>query len=558
MANKSAPAAEAAPPSQVETGNAPWLPLIIIVIAQIQMAFNVNALPVSIGPIVEDLGVPATDVGTALVFYSLVVAGFVMLGAKLGKMVGERLAFQVTALLHGLAMGYMALSRTSGDMNRAQALAGLAAAVLVPTLVVLIAANYKGRQQAQALGVLAGAPALSGAAAFFLAGWLGTAFSWRISFVLLFIVSLVVVFLSFRLNPVPRQRGVKLDLVGAVFAFLAIALISLGFNNLQEWGILTAKAAAPFALLGISPAPVMIVLGVLLGQGFFLWADKRRARNRSTLIALEVMDSKTERAALYTLLIIGALGPAVNFLIPLYMQIVQGQSSLQTAIAVIPYTLSIAFAAFMIVRLYGRLNPKQIGSVALIMVTTGLVVLAFAIRNEWQTPLVILGLMIVGLGEGSLLTLLFNVLVSESPKSMAGDVGALRGVANNLSTGLGTAFAGVFAVGVLAVFVGNAVAQSPIITDALLSQLNLDNINYISNDQLGTVLDETSASDEQVAEAVRINTEVRLRALKVSFLVLAMIALLGVIPALGLPRYSPGEVPPDGVSKAPVRVTKRK
>ena len=51
---------------------ASWLPMIIILLAQIQMAFNVNALPVSIGPIVETLDTPATMVGTALVVYSLV------------------------------------------------------------------------------------------------------------------------------------------------------------------------------------------------------------------------------------------------------------------------------------------------------------------------------------------------------------------------------------------------------------------------------------------------------------------------------------------------------
>jgi hypothetical protein len=31
--------------------NSPWLPLIIIVLAQLQMAISVNALPVSLGPI---------------------------------------------------------------------------------------------------------------------------------------------------------------------------------------------------------------------------------------------------------------------------------------------------------------------------------------------------------------------------------------------------------------------------------------------------------------------------------------------------------------------------
>ena len=63
--------------------SASWLPLIIIVLAQLQMGFNINALPVSIGPIADDLNAPATAIGTALVVYSLFVAAFVMLGAKI-------------------------------------------------------------------------------------------------------------------------------------------------------------------------------------------------------------------------------------------------------------------------------------------------------------------------------------------------------------------------------------------------------------------------------------------------------------------------------------------
>jgi hypothetical protein len=45
---------------------APWLPLIIIVLAQLQMAINISALPVSLGPISEDLGAPATAAATGL------------------------------------------------------------------------------------------------------------------------------------------------------------------------------------------------------------------------------------------------------------------------------------------------------------------------------------------------------------------------------------------------------------------------------------------------------------------------------------------------------------
>jgi MFS family permease len=132
--------------------------MLIIALAQIQMGFNVSAIPVSIGKIVEDFDTSPSTVGTALVLYSLAVAGFVMLGAKLGKLIGARLAFQLGVVVHGLAMALMALSVSTTMIFQSQILAGLAAALIVPTLVVLIANHYRGAQQSQSLGLL-GQPA---------------------------------------------------------------------------------------------------------------------------------------------------------------------------------------------------------------------------------------------------------------------------------------------------------------------------------------------------------------------------------------------------------------
>lgn len=527
-----------------------WLPMAIIVLAQLQMAFNVNAIPVSMGPIVDDLNIPATSVGTALVVYSLFVAAFVMVGSKLGKIFGARLVFQTTALLHGVSMGIMAISRDANTMNLSQALAGLAAAALVPTLVVLIAANYYGAQQAQALGILAGTPAISGALAFFIAGYLGTALSWRYSFGILFFLSLVVFGLSFRLKTIPRQSGVKIDFVGAALSAIGIILLSFGFNNLNSWGIVLAGESAPFSLLGLSPALIMIVFGLLLFQAFFAWSHMRVTLGKMPLLTMEVLDSTYERAAILSLLIISALGPAINFLIPLYIQIVQGRTSLFTSVAVVPYTLAIAASAFLIVRLYHRLTPRRIAVSAFSLVAAGLLLLSFTIRNDWGTPTVILGLVIVGLGEGSLLTLLFNVMVTSSPKELAGDVGALRGVANNLSTALGTAFAGVVAVGLLSLIVSTSLMQSNLPV-SLTQQVDLNNVNFVSNDQLETVLSGTTATPEQVAEAVAINEDARVRALRASFVILSAFALLAIFPSLGLPDYRPGEIPADGTLPGP-------
>ncbi len=531
-----------------------WLYMGIIVLAQMQMAFNVNAIPVSIGPIVEELNVPSTAVGTALVVYSLFVAAFVMLGAKLGKIFGERLVFQVTVLLHGLAMGLMAISQDATMMNAAQALAGIAAAALVPTLVVLIAANYHGDQKSQALGILAATPALSGALAFFVAGFLGTYLSWRYSFGILAFLSIIVFLLSFRLKPIPRQSDIKIDAIGVILSAIAVILISFGFNNLNSWGLVLASPNAPFNLVGLSPALLFLVGGLLLFQAFFAWSHQRAELGKEPLLSLEVLDSPKERATIVCLLIIGALGPAVNFLIPLFIQIVQGRTTMQTAIAAVPYTLAIATSAIFVVRVYGRMTPRRIAVIAFTLVAIGLTLLSFVVGNNWGTGMVIFGLLMVGLGEGALLTLLFNVMVTSSPKSLAGDVGALRGVANNLSTALGTAFAGVVAVSLLSMFVMGAIDQSSL-PRSLAQQVNLDNVNFISNDQLDDVMAQTTATPEQVTQAVEINETARLRSLRASFLILGALALLAIFPAMGLPDYSPGDEPPV---EAPVEKPKRR
>ena len=83
---------------------ASWLPMIVIALAQIQLGFNVNALTISMGAIVDDFDTSATTVGTALVVYSLAVAGLVMLGARVGELIGSRLAFQVGIAAQGAAM----------------------------------------------------------------------------------------------------------------------------------------------------------------------------------------------------------------------------------------------------------------------------------------------------------------------------------------------------------------------------------------------------------------------------------------------------------------------
>lgn len=526
-----------------EDPHASWVPMITIALGQVLMSFNVASLPVALGGMVKSFDVPPTTIATGIVMYSMAVAGLVMLGAKLNQRYGAPRVFRVVAVMFGLAQVLMTFSPSATLMIAAQGISGMAGAALVPSLVALIANEYRGRQQATALGALGSARAAAGVAAFLIGGILGTYIGWRPVFGILIVLSALVVVLSFRLNPERERPDVGIDGVGVVLAALAVLLLSFGFNNLNRWGLSLALSGAPFTVLGLSPAPVMIVLGLAFGQLFLSWTHRRQAAGRTPLLALQVIDSPEERAAVYAMFSVVALEAALNFSVPLYIQIVQGRSPLATAVAMLPFNLSVFFAALFITRLYDRFTPRQIGRAGFVLCSIALLWLAFVVFNDWSELPVLVGLVLFGIGQGSLVTLVFNVLVTASPKELAGDVGSLRGTTNNLAAAVGTAVAGALLVGLLSSSVLRSLADHPTLPPALQSQVDLDSITFVSNDRLRGVMAATSATPEQVDEAIRVNTEARLRALKIGFLLMAALSLLTIIPAGRLPPYRPGEIP---------------
>ena len=73
---------------------ASWVPMIAIALGQMIMSFNVASLPVAMGGMVKAFSVPPTTVATGIVAYSMLVAGFVMLGAKLAQRFGAVRVFR--------------------------------------------------------------------------------------------------------------------------------------------------------------------------------------------------------------------------------------------------------------------------------------------------------------------------------------------------------------------------------------------------------------------------------------------------------------------------------
>jgi len=138
-------------------------------------------------------------------------------------------------------------------MLAAQALAGFAGAALRPTLVVLIAGHYHGRQQSEAFGWLGAARATAGVLAFVIIGILERFVSWRIAFGLLAVVAGATLALSATLRASPRRESVRIDGVGVLLSAAAVIVFTFGLNSLGSWGAWRVRPAAPLGVLGLSP-----------------------------------------------------------------------------------------------------------------------------------------------------------------------------------------------------------------------------------------------------------------------------------------------------------------
>ena len=356
---------------------------------------------------------------------------------------------------------------------------------------------------------------------------------------------------DFTLRGDKGNPAIRIDLVAGLFIGVAIVALTLGFNNVNGWGVLRATDAAPFTILGLSPAPLLIVVGVVFGQLFWAWTRRRMREGKPSLIDLSILDGAQERAAVAAMFVVVGLEACVNFSIPLYIQIVQGRTPFDTSLAMMPFNLTVFVTATLVVRFYKRYPPRVIGVFGFTLTTVALVWLAFVVTNNWETLPTILGLFVFGVGQGALVTLVFNVLVTAAPKRLAGDVGSIRGTTQNLASAVGTAVAGALLVTILGIGVGRAVTEHPELPPSLVAQVDLDNVNFVSNDDLRSVLDGTDATPAQVDAAVEVNEDARLDTLRLGLLILGGVSATAILPASRLPRYRPDEIPDPSPAAGP-------
>src|SRR5438309_3056219 len=84
--------------------------ILILGTAQFVMVLDSTVMNVSISQVVADLDTTVTGVQTAITAYTLVMAAFMLTGAKLGDLFGRRRVFAIGLVIYGAGSLITALS----------------------------------------------------------------------------------------------------------------------------------------------------------------------------------------------------------------------------------------------------------------------------------------------------------------------------------------------------------------------------------------------------------------------------------------------------------------
>ena len=151
--------------------------------AMFVLVVDTSIMNVSISAVVHDLDTTVSGVQSAIALEALVSAAFILIGSKVGDLIGRKRAY-VLGLL-GYAVGALAMTLAQGLTAIIifwAVVGGLGASLLLPAMQSLIHGNFEGAAQKKVYAIVGAAAAIAAAVGPLLGGFITTYLSWRVAF----------------------------------------------------------------------------------------------------------------------------------------------------------------------------------------------------------------------------------------------------------------------------------------------------------------------------------------------------------------------------------------
>lgn len=408
-------------------GRQRWWALIVLCLGVLMIVLDTTIVNVALPSIREDLHFTETSLVWVVNAYMLTFGGFLLLGGRLGDLLGHRRMFLAGLVLFTVASLACGLARGQGLLIAARAAQGLGGAVVSAVSLSLIMNLFtEAGERARAMGVYGFVCAGGGSLGVLLGGLLTSKLSWHWIFLVNIPIGVAVYALCLRLLPAARGAagGGRLDVAGALAVTASLMLAVYAVVNGNEAGWTSAQS------LGLLGAAALLM-------ALFLAIEARVAEPLMPLALFRLRNVATAN-------VVGVLWAAGMFawffVSALYMQLVLGYDAMQVGLAFLPANLimaafSLGLSAKLVMR-FGIRGPLATG---LLMAALGLALFARAPVDGHFAADVLPGMLLLGLGAGIAFNPMLLAAMSDVEPSQSGLASGVVNTAFMMGGALGLA-----------------------------------------------------------------------------------------------------------------------
>ncbi|HEY9289883.1 MAG TPA: MFS transporter [Microlunatus sp.] len=382
--------------------------LAVILTAQLMLVLDATIVNVALPVIREQFGFSAASLSWVLNAYTLAFGGLLLLGGRLGDVVGYRRTFMIGLTVFVISSALGGAAQSSEWLIAARAAQGIGAALAAPAaLSLLTRSRAEGPERNRALGLFAAVSSGGASIGLILGGILTSGASWRWSLLINVPIGIAALLIGSKVLPDTDRRREPFDLPGALTAVIGMTSLVAGFVWMPEYGWSTRTV-------------VSIAIGVA-AMAAFAMIERRTAY---PLFALRLLrDSNRVTALLAFMLVVGGQMGGFFFLVQ-YLQVVHGFDPFTSGLAFLPLTVGIFVMSRIAPRLINRFGPMLVGLGGMVLLIGAHLILS-RITADSNLALVLIPMMLLGVGGGATFLPLNVRILSGVPARDAGSASGM-------------------------------------------------------------------------------------------------------------------------------------
>ena len=496
---------------------------ILLAMAMFVLVVDTSIMNVSISAVVRDLETTVSGVQSAIALEALVSAAFILIGSKVGDLIGRKRAYVLGLLGYAIGAAAMTLAQNLLAIVVFWAIiGGIGASLLLPAMQSLIHGNFEGAAQKRVYALVGAAAAIAAAVGPLLGGFITTYFSWRIAFLLELVIIIVVLSGIKLVHDVPYTGSREVDVVSALLSILGMGGIVLGILVWQEGGeyVLAILASGALGLAGLA-----------------YWLLRRKRQEKATLIDPDLFRSKHFQLGISQQMLQQIALGGLMIALPIYLQMVLEYNAMQAGLSIAPLSLSMFGVAMLAGRKAEGRRPSTLVRMGFLLLAVGIGVLIPIVPRADSGWYLLVPLVIAGSGLGLLVSQLNNYTLAPISEERVSEAAGVNSAAGSFGLSFGLAFAGAIMLATLAVSFTNMAQESTVLPTSDKERVAVvleEDAQVMSNTQLTQLLE--SQPPEIQDEIVRINTEARPLALQVALLVPIIAGLIGLLNSFRMSR----------------------